>query len=256
MSRTSTAPATDHAPHAVRVSAWSHPWPLVVSAALLAFASPLPLQAKLLAVLACVATAAVVLRSRRQAGLGPQPGRSASRLPQPRDLASHRRALCELGDSLIASAHASRQPITVVLFDQVDLPELHAVFGTAAARSLVDQFEAKLQALAGPRGLAMRSEPTAWTVLLPGLDSAAALETVHASLGRTLAIEVESRHEDLVLIPRMAMVTIGRQVAPMSHVYQDMRDKIARAHENDLLREEYLRRERERHTSRPVTLAR
>lgn len=252
MSPTSTAPHADPRQSAPDAGAWSQPWPLVVSAAIVAFASPLPLEAKLLAVLACAATAAAGIRSRRQAGRAAPQGSGAARLPQSRNLDSHRKALCAMGDSLIAAAHASREPTTVVLFDQLDLPELHAVFGGTAARSLVAQFDAKLQALAGSRGLAMRSEPSAWALVLPGVDSANALEAVHQRLGRTLAMEVECQHEELVLIPRMAMVTVGRQVAPMRHIYQELREKISRAHEHDLLREEYLRRERERYTSRPL----
>jgi len=179
---------------------------------------------------------------------------SRTRAPQAQDLASQRTALYQFGDALIANAHGAGEPLTVLVFDQVDLPELHAIFGGVAARELVAKFQQKLQALAGARGLALRSDPTAWTVLLPGLDSDAAVAAAQRILGRSLATEVECDGEDLPLIPRLAVYTVGREVSPMRHIYREMCEKIARAHALELQREEYLRRERERYTTRPAPL--
>lgn len=179
---------------------------------------------------------------------------SRARAAQPQNLASQRTALLQFGDAMIANAHGCGEPLTVLVFDQVDLPELHAIFGSAAARTLVAKFQQKLQALAGSRGLALRTDPTTWTVLLPGFDSDAAAAAAHRILGRSLATEVDCDGEDLPLIPQMAVYTVTREVAPMRHIYREMCEKIARTRALELQREEYLRRERERYTSRPAPL--
>lgn len=178
---------------------------------------------------------------------------SRPRAAQPQHPASQRTALHQFGDAMIANAQASGEPLTVLVFDQGDLPELHAIFGSAAARLLVAKFQQKLQALAGSRGMVLRTDPTTWTVLLPGLDRDAAVATAQRILGRSLAIEVECDGEDLLLIPRMAAHTVRREAAPMRDIYREMCERIARAQAFDLQREDYLRRERERHT-RPAPL--
>jgi hypothetical protein len=44
------------------------------------------------------------------------------------------------------------------------------------------------------------------------------------------------------------MHTVGQRVAPMRSIYREMREKIQQAHSSELMRQEYLRRERERHS--------
>jgi hypothetical protein len=116
------------------------------------------------------------------------------------------------------------------------------------------KFNQKLQALAGSRGLAMRSDATTWTVLLPGLNNAEAVAAVKHVFGPSLAVDVESEGEEILLVPTMEVRTVAREAAPMRHIYQEMRGRIEGTLQRQRRREEFLRRERERHT-RPAPLA-
>jgi GGDEF domain-containing protein len=165
--------------------------------------------------------------------------------------ASHRAALYQIGDSLALEAQRSGEPMTVVVFDQVDLPELHEVFGAEAVQAVVAEFGAKLKVLAGARGLAVRADATTWAVLLPDHDADATVAAVKNAMGAGLAVEAG---EEILLVPRIAMHAIGERAAPMRAIFREMREKIRDAHTIELKREEYLRRERESYT-RPSTLA-
>jgi GGDEF domain-containing protein len=184
-----------------------------------------------------------------------RPADAQDSIGTPERWAAHRAAVYELGDTMISEAAARGQLVTVVMFEQGDLPELHALFGSSAARALASAFGARLRQLVGSSGAAVRSEGSTWTVVLPGHGAERALAAVRRVLGPGLATEVEVDGEEIVLVPRMAMHTVGAQAWPMLHIYREMRGKIDRAHALELRRQEYLRRERESH-SRPAPLVR
>jgi GGDEF domain-containing protein len=210
-----------------------------------------------LALLSCVG----LRRSRRQAVAvnGVQqsgPSDAQDSIGTPERWASHRAAVYELGDTMISEAAARRQPVTVLMFEQGDLPELHALFGSSAARAVASAFGARLRQLAGSGGAAVRSEGSTWTVVLPGHGAERALAAVQRVLGPGLATEVEVDGEEIVLVPRMAIHTVAADASPMLHIYREMRGKIDRAHALELRRQEYLRRERESHSRPAASLGR
>ena len=167
----------------------------------------------------------------------------------------HEAALHHFGDTMIADARAAGRPFTVVVFEQADLPELHVLFGGEAARTVAARFNQKLQALAGARGLAIRSDATTWAVLLPDVDDAQAVSAVERVFGPSLAVDLESEGEEILLVPTIAVRTVAaREHAPMRSIYQEMRGRIAGTLRQQRRREEHLRRERERH-SRPARRA-
>jgi GGDEF domain-containing protein len=181
------------------------------------------------------------------------PSRSLRISPTQERWAANRAALYEVGDTMVAEALRSGEPMSVVVFEQVDLPELHAIFGSAAAQALVERFNAKLKLLAGSRGVALRAGATTWAVLLPGRDSGAAMRVLGKVLGPSLAVEAAVEDEELLLVPRVCVHPVGSGAESMRSIYREMREKIRRAHEHELLRQDYLRRERESH-SRPAPL--
>lgn len=176
-------------------------------------------------------------------------------VPAAQRWASQRAALYQRGDTMVAEAILSGDPVTVLVFEQVDLPELHAIFGGAAAHALVASFSTKLALLAGPRGVALRTDATSWAVLLPGHDEERALAAVRNTMGQGLAVEADTGEDEdeTLLVPRLALHTVGQRVAPLRAIYRELQEKIQRAHALELRRQEYLRRERESH-SRPASL--
>jgi len=217
---------------------------LLAGGALMSF-SPVPLAVELTALLAGVgAWGLLALRRRRAAA----PGEAQDSMSAQERWASHRAALYQIGDNMVIDAVRTGEPMSVVVFEQVDLPELRDIFGAAAARAVVADFTAKLKALAGTRGLAVRADATTWAVLLPGHDDQSTVAAVKQAMGASLAAESDAADEEILLVPRIAMHTVGQRVAPMRSIYREMREKIQQAHSSELMRQEYLRRERERHS--------
>jgi hypothetical protein len=194
------------------------------------------------------ATTALAATNPRHAGRWSRPGHH-------HPYGRHEAALHQFGDTMIADAHAAGRPLTVLVFEQADLPELHVLFGGEAARTVAARFNQKLQVLAGARGLAIRSDATTWTVLLPGLDKTQAVDAVQRVFGPSLAVDLESEGEEILLVPTMEVRTVAREIAPMRRIYQEMRGRIEGTLGRQRRREEFLRRERERH-SRPASAAR
>jgi GGDEF domain-containing protein len=223
-------------------------------------AQPSTLAARFsLALLSCVGLRGLGARARAKSlAAGRLEGLAApdaqDSIGAPEKWAARRAAVYQLGDTMIAEAAARGEAVTVLMFEQGDLAELHAIFGSPAARALASAFGARLRRLVGAQGVAVRCEGSTWVALLPGHDTERALAAVHRALGRGLATEVEVNGEEIVLVPRMAIHTVAAEVASMLHIYREMRGKIDRAHALELRRQDYLRRERESH-SRPAPLA-
>ncbi|HEY0822999.1 MAG TPA: hypothetical protein VGD76_04365, partial [Ramlibacter sp.] len=97
-------------------------------------------------------------------------------------------------------------------------------------------------------GVALRTGPTCWAVLLPLQDGDGALAAVKEALGTGMAVEGDAADDEVLLVPRMAVRTLRDDTIPMRTAYRDLREQISRAHAHELRREEYLRRERESHS--------
>lgn len=250
----SRAPA---GPASARVSAWSHKWPLLLASAALLLSDGIHLVPRLLLLLVllgvCIAGGLSVLRQR--AARSAQGAPRASRYPAPiragtpqEQWASHRAALYARGDAMRARAMAGAEPATLVVFEQVDLPELHAVFGALAAQRLAAGFERKLKVLAGEEGLAVRTGPTCWAVLLPSYGGDGALAAVKETLGTGMAVEADAEDDELLLVPRIALLTLHDATTTMRMVYQELCEQITALHAHEMRRAAYLRRERESHS--------
>lgn len=165
-------------------------------------------------------------------------------------------AIYASGDTFIAAANARGKPTSILIFEQVDLPELHAIFGPAATAATVAKFNRTLTYLAGANGLAARLGPTTWAVLLPGHDTESVLNRVKGSLGQGLATEVEGS-EEILLVPRIAVHTVTiEKAAPMRQICDELHEQVIRGWKLELRREDYLRRERESHSLRAKRLTR
>lgn len=254
-SSAATAPAVTSAAR----SLWSQPWLLPLTAVLLVATDALPRELKALGLLAVVALFALALRAR---GAARPAGRTASgpargdgrRGAMEQRWAANRAALFQLGDALIRRTLQQGQPVSVIVFEQADLVELHALFGHAAAQEMARDIDTRLGLLARGRGLAVRTGPTVWALVLPGADPSAACEAVREALDGQFAIEAESRGEEIVLVPDFLVQPVADGSARLQAVYADMRARIRQANEHEMRRQDYLRRERESYTSRPMPL--
>lgn len=159
--------------------------------------------------------------------------------------------LLAYGEELLAS----RTPRTasLVVLDCSDLLEVREIYGNRIARTLTLRLSAKLAEIAGDRGLAARTGPAEFAVLLPGTTRERAVQVLQQVLGSPSRIEYEAGDSEIVLVPEVLLGEIGEDADELAALHRLLSRKLAAAREHEALRRRYLRRERERH-SRPIPM--
>jgi GGDEF domain-containing protein len=153
------------------------------------------------------------------------------------------------GNILLASCRGERRELTLAVFDCDDLLEARQVYGNRTGRKLTDCIVRKMTLLAGDRGLAGRTGPTQFSVVLPmGRDRA--LQAIERVLGNPGRIELEGGNSEIVLVPDVMVETVP-DTASLERLFAALCRGLARLREQEQLRHKYLQRERQRH-SRPV----
>src|SRR5689334_4150522 len=104
---------------------------------------------------------------------------------EPADLPGRRALLAQ------AARRLRGKPGAFALFDFSDVLELRSVYGTHAHQEAMRRVVQAMQELAGADGMAARTGPAQFTVLLPGLDRGHAIDAAHATLGCPCRIELE-----------------------------------------------------------------
>lgn len=159
--------------------------------------------------------------------------------------------LLAYGGELLASRRP--QAATLAVFDCSDLLEVRQIYGNRIARTLFVRLAGKLTEIAGERGLAARTGPAEFAVLLPGMGRERALQAVRQVLGTPSRIEYETGHSEIVLVPEVLLGQAGDDADDLAGLHRQLSRKLASVREHEAQRRRYLRRERERH-SRPMPL--
>ena len=162
-------------------------------------------------------------------------------------------AMFKIGHEMLCRLRGNHQPLSVLVFDISDLPELECVFGVQAAKEIIVQTTATLQRLAARRGLAVQTGPTVFTVLLPGLGHDESLDLISAALGRPCCIESEAGGDEIMLVPEFRVRTVFGDAVPLREIYESLCRDVAQTRLKEERRKKYLARERESH-SRPMKL--
>lgn len=135
--------------------------------------------------------------------------------PAWRDTTTHlnsRAGLLERGEQLLAR-RSGRQGPSLVLFHFGDLLEARGIYGMRVHDRALEVVVAGVQRLAGRRGLAARSGPVQFAVLLPGTARPDAIEAAHAAFGRPCRVELMVGREELVLVPDVVVDTCAVHVS-------------------------------------------
>lgn len=101
---------------------------------------------------------------------------------------------------MLRQSRRDNQPLSVAVFEFRDLPELEYVFGTSVATEAAAKITTKLKRMATSKGLVLRTAPTIFTVLLPGVDRDHARAGIHA-LRQIWCVEFDAGDHDIVLVP-------------------------------------------------------
>lgn len=136
-----------------------------------------------------------------------------------------------VGDEMLRQSRRDNQPLSVVVFEFRDLPELECVFGTSVAKEAVAKITAKLKRMATSKGLALRTDPTIFTVLLPGVDCDSARAGIHAMLGQTWCVEFDAGDDEIVLVPEFVVQTVG-DTESLQEVYETLCSDLRQARLN------------------------
>lgn len=159
--------------------------------------------------------------------------------------------LLAYGEELLASR--GQQAATLAVFDCSDLLEVRQIYGSRVARTLLQRLSRKLAAIAGERGLAARTGPAEFAVLLPGAGRERALQALQQVLGVPSRIEYEAGDSEIMLVPDFLLGPVGEDEDDLAGLHRALSRKLAWVREQEARRQSYLRRERERH-SRPLPL--
>jgi GGDEF domain-containing protein len=111
----------------------------------------------------------------------------------------------------------------------------------------------RMASVAGARGLLARTGATEFTLVLPGADRHRAVQAIRRAMGDPVRIEIESDHREIMLVPEFQIACAGPNIDSIDKLYRELHHEIQDAHRLNAEREQYLTRERERH-SRPNKL--
>jgi GGDEF domain-containing protein len=157
----------------------------------------------------------------------------------------NRPGLFELGGQLVAACGARRQPVSLAVFECRDLLEVRGLYGSAVACALLERLVERLSRLAGEDGMAARTGPAQFAVLLPGAGRDRAVRELQRVLGLPARIEYEQDGHEVVLVPEFVVDLAGPQTPALGEWYAALSRRIARARDWDERRRRYLRRSRQ-----------
>jgi GGDEF domain-containing protein len=158
------------------------------------------------------------------------------------------------GDALLTACRRDKRPVSVAVFDCADLLEVRTIYGSRIARKLMQRTVAKLSKLCANQGVAARTGPAEFTVLLPGAGRDKALAAIARALGSPTRVELDAGDSEIVMVPGCRVEAIGPEVSCVAQVHQELRRELAQIERSEHRRRRYLQRERERH-SHPMGLA-
>lgn len=156
------------------------------------------------------------------------------------------------GEELLAACRRERRPLTVAVFDCADLLEVRNIYGARVSRKLMARTAAKFAVMAGERGIAARTGPAQFTVVLPGMGRDKALQAIQRVLGHPSRIEFDAGDSEIVLVPEFALQAAG-EAESLQELHRQLGQALADTRDREQRRREYLHRERVRH-SRPMGL--
>jgi GGDEF domain-containing protein len=158
------------------------------------------------------------------------------------------RRMAQLGNSMLRKCRNAGQPLSLVVFDFCELPELQVVFGRRVIPGLGVAIAKKLQGISVTRAVVMRTSLTRFAVLLPAFDAAAARRAVKDALGKACCLDFDVGDSEMLLVPEFAVRAVHRDEEFVEAVYQNICLELLTARDQAQRRHQYLTLERESHT--------
>jgi GGDEF domain-containing protein len=162
----------------------------------------------------------------------------------------NRAGLFAAGNQL-ARDRAPGVPVSIIVLEFADLREVHDIYGDKMARQVIATLVRKVEAIAGIRGMAGRTDTGQFTIVLPGVGGDKALRALRRALGKPECVEFDAGGSELVLVPDLLVDTADAGAESVEARYHHMCRELARTQKDERRRQHSLTRERERH-SRPM----
>lgn len=137
-----------------------------------------------------------------------------------------RDGLLSRGEGLLARHSVAEAAL--VVFDFSDLLEMRWIYGARAGAIARRAVATSLARLAGRRGIAARTGPAQFAVLLPGIDCEGAREALRRTMGQPCRLELELGREELVLVPYHAVGPCKGTPAGLEQQYTQLSVAVAR----------------------------
>ena len=155
------------------------------------------------------------------------------------------------GNEMLAASRRDKRPLSVAVFNCADLLEVRDIYGSKIARELMNRIVEKLSNVSAGNGLAARTGPAEFSVVLPGMGRDKAIAAIHRVLGNPMRIEMDAGDSEIVLVPEFLVEAAGPDVASVETLQQELHDELVRIDAAQQRRQHHMQRERERH-SRPM----
>jgi hypothetical protein len=152
------------------------------------------------------------------------------------------------GERLLQRTRAKGRPLGLMVLHVHDLLEVEALFGRAVAQRASHSVMVELTLLARDRGIVGRTTRETFAVLVVGPTGGELHAMLRRRLGRACALELPVSGEEIVLLPHVHACTIGPG-EQLEVAYRGAYRAIKSQRYIDELRQEYLRREREAHST-------
>lgn len=165
----------------------------------------------------------------------------------------NRDGLCRAGANVLQGARREGRPVSLLLLDFSDLPEVRSIYGRETSRKLHAKVVRKMKAIAGAHGFAARTGQSQFTILLPGVSRERAQVLVQRQLGKPSRVEFDAGDSEIVLVPDIFCEMAAADVETLDDLYDEVVQNLAELRTREQRRQQHLQRERERH-SRPMSL--
>ncbi len=162
--------------------------------------------------------------------------------------AADKHAMCETGEQMLRSARERDEPLSILVLELFDLPELQLVFGEEAACEAVNSVMIELKQVSGTKGFVARADPDTFVLLMPGAKSEDVMQSLRERLGKACCIEFEVAGEEIVEVPDVMARTLSA-TDTVEESYRMMRNVMEADRRLEECRRLHLLRERESYTA-------
>lgn len=130
------------------------------------------------------------------------------------------------GAELLRECRREKRPATVAVFACDDLMSVREMYGRKVGHKALHRLVAKLNALAGSRGLVARTGAAEFSLMLPGISRDKALQAIARQLGNPMRVEFEVGGEEIVILPQLAAGEARVGEASIDGLYVELRAEL------------------------------